>query len=96
MIGLPFNLRKHLGLLIVKGYRRDPTPPDWSITCIINSLYYFIRMNSSYLQNYLNELKNLISNNFNLKLIQKLILILKKIKPPKIRQVKEKILLIIV
>lgn len=37
-------------------------------------------MNSSYLQNYLNELKNLISNNFNLKLIQKLILILKKIK----------------
>ena len=36
-------------------------------------------MNSSYLQNYLNKLKNLISNNSNLKLIQKLILILKKI-----------------
>ena len=37
-------------------------------------------MNSSYLPNYLNELKNLISNNLNLKLIQKLILVLKKIK----------------
>ena len=37
-------------------------------------------MNSSYLPNYLNELKNLISNNFNLKLIHKLILVLKKIK----------------
>ena len=36
-------------------------------------------MNSSYLKNYLNELKNLISNNFNLKLIQKLVLVLKKI-----------------
>ena len=80
MMGLPFSLRKHLGLFMVNGYRRDPTPPDWSITCINNSLYYFILMNSSYLPNYLNELKNLISNNFNLNLIQKLILVLKKIK----------------
>ncbi len=37
-------------------------------------------MNSSYLNNYLNELKNLISNNLNLKLVQKVILILKKLK----------------
>ena len=37
-------------------------------------------MNSSYLNNYLDELKNLISNNLNLKLVQKVILILKKLK----------------
>ena len=37
-------------------------------------------MNSSYLQNYLNKLKNLISNNINLKLIPKVTLKLKKIK----------------
>tara|TARA_Y100000590_G_scaffold370425_1_gene432243 strand:- start:63 stop:611 length:549 start_codon:yes stop_codon:yes gene_type:complete len=37
-------------------------------------------MNSSYLSNYLDELKNLISNNLNLKLIPKVISILKNIK----------------